>query len=230
MHIFPPQHIAMGTKREGVNGQVAGGGDVAFGSKLEGSLLRPSTESYQQQEQQPPLPSIALVAAAASPPAATSAPALDPTSPPSPSPPSSSSWRHVALLWSACGLTLGAYYAKDVLAAVSPELMEEFGMSRQAYGALYGLPAIPNIFASLIGGGLVDGIGSGKRRGFAVRSIWSLFPITTTNAMTDLTLPQSRHTQTSRPSCSGSWSCSARCSPPSRRPSRCRACSRRGSW
>lgn len=149
----------------GVIGPVAGASDIAPERKG-GSLLRPSTESYQQQEQQPPLPSIALAAAAASPPAATAAAALDTTSPSSPSPPSSSSWCHVALLWSACGLTLGAYYAKDVLAAVSPELMEEFGMSRQAYGALYGLPAIPNIFASLIGGGLVDTIGSGKRRGW----------------------------------------------------------------
>lgn len=35
-------------------------------------------------------------------------------------------------------------------------------MSREQYGALYGLPAIPNIFASLIGGALVDFMGSGR--------------------------------------------------------------------
>lgn len=32
------------------------------------------------------------------------------------------SWRHVGLLWAACGLTVGAYYSKDVLAAVSPDV------------------------------------------------------------------------------------------------------------
>ena len=71
------------------------------------------------------------------------------------------SWRHVALLWSACLTTTGAYYAKDVLAAVSPQLMQAFGMSKAQYGALYGLLAIPNIFASVLGGALVDVIGSG---------------------------------------------------------------------
>jgi hypothetical protein len=36
--------------------------------------------------------------------------------------PSSMSWQHVGLLWAACGLTVGAYYSKDVLAAVSPDV------------------------------------------------------------------------------------------------------------
>lgn len=35
-------------------------------------------------------------------------------------------------------------------------------MSRQAYGAIYGLPAIPNICASVLGGALVDSIGSDR--------------------------------------------------------------------
>lgn len=40
--------------------------------------------------------------------------------------------------------------------------MKDFHISREAYGALYGLPAIPNIFASLLGGALVDTMESGK--------------------------------------------------------------------
>ena len=41
--------------------------------------------------------------------------------------------------------------------------MDTFGMSRQEYGAIYGLPGIPNIFASLVGGAIVDRIGPGTK-------------------------------------------------------------------
>jgi hypothetical protein len=45
-----------------------------------------------------------------------------------------SSWRHVGLLWLACALTVGAYFSKDVLAAVSTEV-------RILFWLLLGLPA-----------------------------------------------------------------------------------------
>ena len=42
------------------------------------------------------------------------------------------------------------------------QLMETFDMSRQEYGAIYGLPSIPNIFASVIGGAVVDRISADR--------------------------------------------------------------------
>jgi len=68
-----------------------------------------STESYQQQQQQQQ----GNVAAAAAALARKSSPAGGQPS---------SSWRHIGLLWLACCLTIGAYYSKDVIAAVSPEV------------------------------------------------------------------------------------------------------------
>jgi len=40
--------------------------------------------------------------------------------------------------------------------------MLDFNMTKATYGALSGLPAIPNIFASPIGGAIVDKFGADK--------------------------------------------------------------------
>lgn len=68
-----------------------------------------STESYQQQQQHEGN-------------GAAAAAALARKSSSEGGQPSSSSWRHIGLLWLACCLTIGAYYSKDVIAAVSPEV------------------------------------------------------------------------------------------------------------
>lgn len=41
------------------------------------------------------------------------------------------------------------------------QLIDDFGMTREMYGALSGLPAIPNIVFGPLGGVIVDWIGAG---------------------------------------------------------------------
>jgi len=49
---------------------------------------------------------------------------------------------HIFLLWAACWVAFGAAFAKTVLSAVSPAIIEGFGISKSLFGALAGLPAI----------------------------------------------------------------------------------------
>lgn len=41
------------------------------------------------------------------------------------------------------------------------QLIVDFGMTRETYGALSGLPAIPNIVFGPLGGAVVDWLGAG---------------------------------------------------------------------
>ncbi|EWM23024.1 hypothetical protein Naga_100604g3, partial [Nannochloropsis gaditana] len=43
-------------------------------------------------------------------------------------------WGHRALLWAACFAAFGAAYAKTIIAAVAPSLIEDFGISKSVYG------------------------------------------------------------------------------------------------
>lgn len=42
------------------------------------------------------------------------------------------------------------------------QLINDFGMTRETYGALSGLPAIPNVVFGPVGGVVVDWMGAGE--------------------------------------------------------------------
>lgn len=94
---------------------------------------------------------------------------------------------HKALIILASSVSFGGSFARTILSAVSGDvrmsmiffplsasfpyhvfknycrqIMTDFQMTRETYGALSGLPAIPNIFASPIGGAIVDRLGAGE--------------------------------------------------------------------
>ena len=59
-------------------------------------------------------------------------------------------------------LTFGSYFAYDVIGALAPTLIEELGASRTTLGSMYTIYSIAAIFSVLIGGLLIDRLGTRK--------------------------------------------------------------------
>jgi len=59
-------------------------------------------------------------------------------------------------------LTFGSYFAYDIVGAIAPTLVEELGASRGTVGAFYTMYSIAAIFSVLIGGILIDWLGTRK--------------------------------------------------------------------
>ncbi len=59
-------------------------------------------------------------------------------------------------------LTFGSYFAYDIIGAIAPTLIEELGASRGTVGAFYTIYSIAAIISVLIGGILIDRIGTRK--------------------------------------------------------------------
>ena len=59
-------------------------------------------------------------------------------------------------------LTFGSYFAYDIIGAIAPRLVEEMGAARSTLGGFYSMYSIAAIISVLIGGFLIDWIGTRK--------------------------------------------------------------------
>ncbi len=59
-------------------------------------------------------------------------------------------------------LTFGSYFAYDIIGAIAPRLVEEMGAARSTLGGFYTMYSIAAIISVLIGGFLIDWIGTRK--------------------------------------------------------------------
>ncbi|MCK4495423.1 MAG: MFS transporter, partial [Candidatus Aminicenantes bacterium] len=59
-------------------------------------------------------------------------------------------------------LTFGSYFAYDIVGAIAPTLVEELGTSRGTLGTFYTMYHIAAILFVLIGGFLIDKVGTRK--------------------------------------------------------------------
>ncbi len=60
------------------------------------------------------------------------------------------------------GLTFGSYFAYDIVGAIAPTLIEELGAARGTIGSFYTMYSVAAILAVLIGGILIDKLGTRK--------------------------------------------------------------------
>ncbi|MCJ7681584.1 MAG: MFS transporter, partial [Candidatus Aminicenantes bacterium] len=67
-----------------------------------------------------------------------------------------------SLLIFIASLTFGSYFAYDIVGAISPSLVEELGAGRGLIGIFYTMYSIAAILALLIGGVLIDKLGTRK--------------------------------------------------------------------
>ena len=67
-----------------------------------------------------------------------------------------------SLLIFIASLTFGSYFAYDIVGAISPSLVEELGAGRGLIGTFYTMYSIAAILALLIGGVLIDKLGTRK--------------------------------------------------------------------
>jgi len=59
-------------------------------------------------------------------------------------------------------LTFGSYFAYDIIGAIAPRLVEELGAARGTVGAFYTVYSIAAIISVLLGGFLIDYLGTRK--------------------------------------------------------------------
>ena len=83
--------------------------------------------------------------------------------------PSSKAYRFTILFFISM-LTFGSYFAYDIIGAIAPTLVEELGASRGMVGGFYTIYSIAAIISVLIGGFLIDKLGTRK-----ASMIFSLF-------------------------------------------------------
>ena len=57
-------------------------------------------------------------------------------------------------------LTFGSYFAYDIIGAVAPSLVEQLGAGRETVGKMYTMYSIAAILSVLIGGILIDRLGT----------------------------------------------------------------------
>lgn len=60
------------------------------------------------------------------------------------------------------GLTFGSYFAYDIVGAIAPTLIEELGAARGTVGSFYTMYSVAAILSVLIGGILIDKLGTRK--------------------------------------------------------------------
>ncbi len=75
--------------------------------------------------------------------------------------PSSKAYRFTILFFISM-LTFGSYFAYDIIGAIAPTLVEELGASRGMVGGFYTIYSIAAIISVLIGGFLIDKLGTRK--------------------------------------------------------------------
>ena len=75
--------------------------------------------------------------------------------------PSSKAYRFTILFFISM-LTFGSYFAYDIIGAIAPTLIEELGASRGMVGGFYTIYSIAAIISVLIGGFLIDKLGTRK--------------------------------------------------------------------
>jgi MFS family permease len=75
--------------------------------------------------------------------------------------PSSKTYRFTILFFISM-LTFGSYFAYDIIGAIAPTLVEELGASRGMVGSFYTIYSIAAIISVLIGGFLIDKLGTRK--------------------------------------------------------------------
>ena len=73
--------------------------------------------------------------------------------------PSTKAYRFTILIFVSL-LSFGSYFAYDVIGAVAPSLIEELGVSRTTLGSMYTVYSIAAIISVLIGGFLIDRMGT----------------------------------------------------------------------
>jgi MFS family permease len=73
--------------------------------------------------------------------------------------PASKAYRFTILIFISL-LTFGSYFAYDIIGAVAPSLVEELGASRETVGTLYTMYSIAGILSVLLGGILIDRLGT----------------------------------------------------------------------
>lgn len=66
------------------------------------------------------------------------------------------------LLFFVSMLTFGSYFAYDIIGAIAPRLVEELGAARSTLGGFYTMYSIAAIISVLVGGFLIDWIGTRK--------------------------------------------------------------------
>lgn len=66
------------------------------------------------------------------------------------------------LLFFVSMLTFGSYFAYDIIGAIAPRLVEEMGAARSTLGGFYTMYSIAAIISVLVGGFLIDWIGTRK--------------------------------------------------------------------
>lgn len=70
-------------------------------------------------------------------------------------------YRFTVLIFVA-SLSFGSYFAYDIVGAIAPTLVEELGVARGTVGAFYTMYSVAAILAVLIGGMLIDRLGTRK--------------------------------------------------------------------
>jgi MFS family permease len=75
--------------------------------------------------------------------------------------PSKSFYRFTILIF-ASSLSFGSYFAYDIVGAIAPTLVEELGAARGTVGSFYTMYSIAAVLALLIGGILIDKLGTRK--------------------------------------------------------------------
>ncbi len=75
--------------------------------------------------------------------------------------PSTKAYRFTLLIFVSL-LSFGSYFAYDVIGAVAPRLIEELGASRTTLGSMYTVYSIAAIISVLIGGFMIDRLGTRK--------------------------------------------------------------------
>jgi MFS family permease len=73
--------------------------------------------------------------------------------------PAAKSYRFIILIFVSL-LTFGSYFAYDIIGAIAPSLVEQLGAGRETVGTLYTMYSIAAILSVLIGGILIDRLGT----------------------------------------------------------------------
>ena len=83
--------------------------------------------------------------------------------------PSTKAYRFTILIFVSL-LTFGSYFAYDIIGAVAPSLVEQLGARRETVGTLYTMYSIAAILSVLVGGILIDRLGT-RRASRAVQTV-----------------------------------------------------------
>jgi len=75
--------------------------------------------------------------------------------------PASKFYRYLVLVFIA-SLSFGCYFAYDIVSAIAPSLIEELQAARQTVGTFFTMYSLAAVLAVLIGGVLVDKLGTRK--------------------------------------------------------------------